>query len=86
MELLDLVFEHNPFHQARLGGQAFTVGVRGPTAVADGRDRPRRRPVGARRAPRGPDHAIEKGDAPRAERATKEHLLYLSDVLRIVET
>jgi DNA-binding FadR family transcriptional regulator len=30
--------------------------------------------------------AIEKGDAPRAERAMKEHLLYLSDVLRMVET
>ncbi|HEY6693173.1 MAG TPA: FCD domain-containing protein [Solirubrobacteraceae bacterium] len=29
--------------------------------------------------------AIEKGDAPRAERAMKEHLLYLSDVLRMVE-
>jgi DNA-binding FadR family transcriptional regulator len=31
-------------------------------------------------------NAIEKGDAPRAERAMKEHLLYLSDVLRMVET
>jgi GntR family transcriptional regulator, transcriptional repressor for pyruvate dehydrogenase complex len=31
-------------------------------------------------------HAIEKGDAPRAERAMKEHLLYLADVLRMVET
>jgi GntR family transcriptional regulator, transcriptional repressor for pyruvate dehydrogenase complex len=30
--------------------------------------------------------AIEKGDAPRAERAMKEHLLYLGDVLRMVET
>jgi GntR family transcriptional regulator, transcriptional repressor for pyruvate dehydrogenase complex len=30
--------------------------------------------------------AIEKGDAPRAERAMKEHLMYLSDVLRMVET
>jgi GntR family transcriptional regulator, transcriptional repressor for pyruvate dehydrogenase complex len=29
--------------------------------------------------------AIEKGDAPRAERAMKEHLLYLGDVLRMVE-
>jgi GntR family transcriptional repressor for pyruvate dehydrogenase complex len=29
--------------------------------------------------------AIEKGDAPRAERAMKEHLLYLSDVLRMVQ-
>jgi DNA-binding FadR family transcriptional regulator len=29
--------------------------------------------------------AIEKGDAPRAERAMKEHLLYLTDVLRMVE-
>jgi DNA-binding FadR family transcriptional regulator len=29
--------------------------------------------------------AIEKGDAPRAERAMKEHLLYLNDVLRMVE-
>ena len=29
--------------------------------------------------------AIEKGDAPRAERAMKEHLLYLADVLRMVE-
>jgi GntR family transcriptional regulator, transcriptional repressor for pyruvate dehydrogenase complex len=28
--------------------------------------------------------AIEKGDAPRAERAMKEHLLYLGDVLRMV--
>jgi DNA-binding FadR family transcriptional regulator len=27
--------------------------------------------------------AIEKGDAPRAERAMKEHLLYLADVLRL---
>jgi DNA-binding FadR family transcriptional regulator len=31
-------------------------------------------------------NAIEKGDAPRAERAMKEHLLYLTDVLRMVET
>jgi GntR family transcriptional regulator, transcriptional repressor for pyruvate dehydrogenase complex len=31
-------------------------------------------------------NAIEKGDAPRAERAMKEHLLYLGDVLRMVET
>ena len=31
-------------------------------------------------------NAIEKGDAPRAERAMKEHLLYLADVLRMVET
>jgi DNA-binding FadR family transcriptional regulator len=31
-------------------------------------------------------NAIEKGDAARAERAMKEHLLYLSDVLRMVET
>ena len=31
-------------------------------------------------------NAIEKGDAPRAERAMKEHLMYLSDVLRMVET
>jgi DNA-binding FadR family transcriptional regulator len=29
--------------------------------------------------------AIEKGDAPRAERAMKEHLLYLTDVLRMVQ-
>jgi GntR family transcriptional repressor for pyruvate dehydrogenase complex len=29
--------------------------------------------------------AIEKGDAPRAERAMKEHLLYLIDVLRMVQ-
>jgi DNA-binding FadR family transcriptional regulator len=29
--------------------------------------------------------AIEKGDAPRAERAMKEHLLYLGDVLRMVQ-
>jgi DNA-binding FadR family transcriptional regulator len=29
--------------------------------------------------------AIEKGDAPRAERAMKEHLMYLDDVLRMVE-
>jgi GntR family transcriptional repressor for pyruvate dehydrogenase complex len=29
--------------------------------------------------------AIAKGDAPRAERAMKEHLLYLGDVLRMVE-
>jgi GntR family transcriptional regulator, transcriptional repressor for pyruvate dehydrogenase complex len=29
--------------------------------------------------------AIEKGDAPRAERAMKEHLLYLGDVLRMIE-
>jgi GntR family transcriptional repressor for pyruvate dehydrogenase complex len=29
--------------------------------------------------------AIEKGDAPRAERAMKEHLLYLGDVLRMVK-
>ena len=29
-------------------------------------------------------NAIEKGDAPRAERAMKEHLLYLGDVLRMV--
>jgi len=28
--------------------------------------------------------AIEKGDAPRAERAMKDHLLYLRDVLRMV--
>jgi DNA-binding FadR family transcriptional regulator len=28
--------------------------------------------------------AIEKGDAARAERAMKDHLLYLSDVLRVV--
>jgi DNA-binding FadR family transcriptional regulator len=31
-------------------------------------------------------NAIEKGDAPRAERAMKDHLLYLGDVLRMVET
>jgi GntR family transcriptional regulator, transcriptional repressor for pyruvate dehydrogenase complex len=30
-------------------------------------------------------NAIEKGDAPRAERAMKEHLLYLTDVLRMVQ-
>jgi GntR family transcriptional regulator, transcriptional repressor for pyruvate dehydrogenase complex len=30
-------------------------------------------------------NAIEKGDAPRAERAMKEHLLYLGDVLRMVQ-
>jgi GntR family transcriptional regulator, transcriptional repressor for pyruvate dehydrogenase complex len=30
-------------------------------------------------------NAIEKGDAPRAERAMKEHLLYLADVLRMVQ-
>jgi DNA-binding FadR family transcriptional regulator len=29
--------------------------------------------------------AIEKGDAPRAERAMKDHLLYLRDVLRMVK-
>ena len=29
-------------------------------------------------------HAIEKGDATRAERAMKDHLLYLRDVLRMV--
>ena len=29
--------------------------------------------------------AIEKGDAPRAERAMKDHLLYLRDVLRMVQ-
>ena len=29
-------------------------------------------------------HAIEKGDAARAERAMKDHLLYLRDVLRMV--
>jgi GntR family transcriptional repressor for pyruvate dehydrogenase complex len=29
--------------------------------------------------------AIEKGDAPRAERAMKEHLLYVGDVLRMVQ-
>jgi len=28
--------------------------------------------------------AIERGDAPRAERAMKDHLLYLRDVLRMV--
>jgi DNA-binding GntR family transcriptional regulator len=28
--------------------------------------------------------AIEKGDAARAERAMKDHLLYLRDVLRMV--
>jgi GntR family transcriptional regulator, transcriptional repressor for pyruvate dehydrogenase complex len=30
--------------------------------------------------------AIEKGDAPRAERAMKDHLLYLRDVLRMVRS
>ena len=30
-------------------------------------------------------NAIEKGDAPRAERAMKDHLLYLGDVLRMVQ-
>jgi GntR family transcriptional regulator, transcriptional repressor for pyruvate dehydrogenase complex len=30
-------------------------------------------------------NAIEKGDAPRAERAMKDHLLYLTDVLRMVQ-
>jgi DNA-binding FadR family transcriptional regulator len=30
--------------------------------------------------------ALEKGDPPRAERAMKDHLLYLSDVLRMVES
>jgi GntR family transcriptional repressor for pyruvate dehydrogenase complex len=29
--------------------------------------------------------ALEKGDAPRAERAMKDHLLYLRDVLRMVD-
>ena len=29
--------------------------------------------------------ALEKGDAPRAERAMKDHLLYLRDLLRIVQ-
>jgi DNA-binding GntR family transcriptional regulator len=28
---------------------------------------------------------VEKGDAPRAERAMKDHLLSLGDVLRMVE-